>query len=47
MPFRAKGLCFIELFLRLLAAGASPVVRKILKCYAVMLGRIINIAAGL
>ena len=38
-------LCFVELFLSLLAAGAAPVVGQVFKGYAVVLGRVIHIAA--
>ena len=38
-------LCLVELFLPLLASRTFPVIRQIFKCKAVMLGRIIHIAA--
>jgi hypothetical protein len=38
-------LCLVELFLSLLASRTFPVIRQIFQCKAVMLGRIIHIAA--
>ena len=40
---RASGL--VELFLALLATRAAPVVGKVLEGYAVVLGRVVDIAA--
>ena len=39
------SLCLIKLILTLLASGTFPVIGQVLKGYAVMLGRIINISA--
>ena len=44
-PKTPPSLCFIKLILTLLATRTFPVIRQSLKCYPVMLGRIIYIAA--
>ena len=41
----SAGLCFIELFFGLLAAGAAPVVGEVFEGNAVVLGGVVDVAA--